>query len=147
MEILRGRFESILKAADETQLQKAIERFLAAEAMLDAFLLAPTDDAAAQNFERLRKQRKLNKMPSAGPADCLYRFGSQGSVDYAKHQGFQGCSWAASGELGRLTGPSGTAFYPGTMLGENGENRSMSRSFASIDWKRRWSLGVARWRS
>jgi tRNA(fMet)-specific endonuclease VapC len=50
MEILRGRFDSILKAADEAQLKTAIQRFMAAEAMLDDFLLAPADDAAAQHF-------------------------------------------------------------------------------------------------
>jgi predicted nucleic acid-binding protein len=62
MEILQGRFASILKAADETRLRLAIQRFLAAEAMLDAFLLAPADDPAAQNFERLRTDKKLRKM-------------------------------------------------------------------------------------
>jgi tRNA(fMet)-specific endonuclease VapC len=62
MEILRGRFDSILKAADATQLNTAIERFQASEDMLDDFQLVRVDGDAAQHFERLLKQKKTAKM-------------------------------------------------------------------------------------
>jgi predicted nucleic acid-binding protein len=58
MEILQGRFESLLKAADEAQQKTGIARFRASEDMLEDFLLLPVDDVAAQHFERLRKQKK-----------------------------------------------------------------------------------------
>ena len=58
MEILRGRFDSILKAADESQLNTALERFEASEEMLRDFVLARADGTAAKHFQRLLKQKK-----------------------------------------------------------------------------------------
>jgi predicted nucleic acid-binding protein len=67
-EILRGRFKSLLKAADEEDLKKAMERFQQAEEMLADFLILPVDDGAVKQFGRLRKEKKLKKM---GRADLL----------------------------------------------------------------------------
>jgi predicted nucleic acid-binding protein len=61
-EILRGRFESLLKAADEEDLKKAMERFQQAEEMLADFLILAVDDGAVKQFGRLRKEKKLKKM-------------------------------------------------------------------------------------
>jgi tRNA(fMet)-specific endonuclease VapC len=68
MEILQGRFASLVKAASEEELAKASERFRASEEQLDSFLQLGVNSAAGQHFERLRKQRKLNKM---GRGDML----------------------------------------------------------------------------
>jgi tRNA(fMet)-specific endonuclease VapC len=38
MEILRGRFDGIVKAADESHLRVAMRRFLEAQDMLNSFL-------------------------------------------------------------------------------------------------------------
>jgi predicted nucleic acid-binding protein len=67
-ELLRGRADSLLKAADEEELRKAMERFRQTEAMLADFLVLPVDDGAVQQFGRLRKDKKLKKI---GRADLL----------------------------------------------------------------------------
>jgi tRNA(fMet)-specific endonuclease VapC len=67
-EILRGRADSLLKAANEDELRKAAERFRLAEQLLSDFLIVDFDDNAIGQFGRLRKQKNLKKM---GRADML----------------------------------------------------------------------------
>jgi tRNA(fMet)-specific endonuclease VapC len=67
-EILRGRAESLLKAANEEELRKAAERFRQAEELLSDFVVVGLDDDSITHFGRLRKQRNLKKM---GRADML----------------------------------------------------------------------------
>ena len=67
-EVLRGRTETLLKAATEDDLRKAAERFQQAEELLAAFVVAGFDERSVQHFGRLRKERKLKKM---GRADLL----------------------------------------------------------------------------
>jgi predicted nucleic acid-binding protein len=55
----------ILKAADESQLNTALEQFEASEEMLRDFLLARADGNAAKHFQRLLKQKKPPKMKRA----------------------------------------------------------------------------------
>jgi tRNA(fMet)-specific endonuclease VapC len=43
-EVLRGRAESLLKAANEQELRKAVERFQQAEELLSDFLLVGFDE-------------------------------------------------------------------------------------------------------
>ncbi len=62
MEILRGRFDSILKAADDAQLNLAMQRFQEAEALLNSFLAVPINDAAAKQFLALLKHKQAKKM-------------------------------------------------------------------------------------
>jgi len=62
MELLRGRFDSILKAADEGQLRLAMQRFHEAQDLLNAFLTVPVDDSAAKQFTALLKHKKAKKM-------------------------------------------------------------------------------------
>lgn len=68
MEILQGRFASLLKAANEEELKKASDRFRTSEALLHSFAVVDVNETAAAHFERLRKQRKLTKM---GRSDML----------------------------------------------------------------------------
>jgi len=56
MEILRGRFDSILKAADEAQLNLARQRFQEAQALLDSFLTVMVNNKAAERFTALLTQ-------------------------------------------------------------------------------------------
>ena len=58
----------MLKAANEDELKKAIERFRLSEEMLADFLIVSIDDAAVEQFGQLRKNRKLRKI---GRADLL----------------------------------------------------------------------------
>lgn len=67
-ELLRGRADSLLKAADEAELKKAMERFRQTEEMLADFLILPVDDEAVKHFGQLRKEKKLKKV---GRADLL----------------------------------------------------------------------------
>jgi predicted nucleic acid-binding protein len=67
-EILRGRAESLLKAASEDELRKAAERFQQAEELLSDFVVVGFDDKSIEYFGRLRKQRNLKKV---GRADML----------------------------------------------------------------------------
>src|SRR5262249_25471240 len=67
-EMLHGRADSLLKAADEEELKKAMERFRQTEEMLADFLTLPVDDEAVKQFGRLRKEKKLKKV---GRADLL----------------------------------------------------------------------------
>jgi hypothetical protein len=54
MEILRGRFDSILKAADEGQLRSARQCFLEAQGLLNSFLTLPVNDEATRKFSELQ---------------------------------------------------------------------------------------------
>jgi predicted nucleic acid-binding protein len=67
-ELLRGRADSLLKAADEEELKKAVQRFRQTEELLADFLILPIDDEAVRQFGRLRKDKKLKKI---GRADLL----------------------------------------------------------------------------
>jgi len=68
IEILRGRADNLLKAANEEELEKAAERFRKAEEMLSSFMLVGFDEASIKHFGQLRKQSNLKKM---GRADML----------------------------------------------------------------------------
>src|SRR5580700_87507 len=61
MEMLRGRFESILKAADDGQLRMAMQRFQEAEDMLNSFITLSVSDLASRNFLPLRDHKKTKK--------------------------------------------------------------------------------------
>ena len=67
-EVLDGRADSILKAANEEELAKAVERYRQTEELLSNFLVVDFDDDAIAQFGRLRKQKMLKKM---GAADRL----------------------------------------------------------------------------
>jgi predicted nucleic acid-binding protein len=67
-EILPGRAESLLKAADEDELRKAAERFQQSEEFLAAFVVVGLDEESIKHFGKLRKQRNLKKM---GRGDML----------------------------------------------------------------------------
>lgn len=61
-EVLRGRVDSLLKAADQRELLAATVRLRATEAALADFLVVHVDEAAAGHFHVLRGQKKLNRM-------------------------------------------------------------------------------------
>jgi tRNA(fMet)-specific endonuclease VapC len=62
IEILQGRFDSVLKAAAADQLLLAQERLGAAENGLAKFDLVPFNVDAASTFARLRQNKKLKKI-------------------------------------------------------------------------------------
>jgi tRNA(fMet)-specific endonuclease VapC len=68
IEVLQGRFASILKAADGGQLMQAQEWLLRNETYMNDLTILPIDQKAAEQFDRLRNHKKLKKV---GRADLL----------------------------------------------------------------------------
>lgn len=68
IEVLQGRFDFVLKAADGEQLRRAHVWLAQAERDLEKLLVVPIDEAAADEFDRLRQDKKLKKI---GRADLL----------------------------------------------------------------------------
>jgi tRNA(fMet)-specific endonuclease VapC len=68
VEILRGRFEFLLKAADGAQLLRAQQFLSRSEELLAQIVTLPFDEHSTQEFDRLRSQRSIAKV---GRADLL----------------------------------------------------------------------------
>ena len=62
IEVLRGRFEALLKAADGSALFRAQEQLRSSEAYLAEFRIAEFNGATIREFERLRDDKKSRKM-------------------------------------------------------------------------------------
>lgn len=62
MEILQGRFESLMKAANEQELLKAMERFRTSEELLHSFHLPEVNEVAARHFKEMTTPKKRIKM-------------------------------------------------------------------------------------
>jgi tRNA(fMet)-specific endonuclease VapC len=68
VEILRGRYDFLLKASDGTQLQRAQRWLDQIEQELDGWNVVGVDGAAATEFDRLRQVKNLKRI---GRADLL----------------------------------------------------------------------------
>jgi tRNA(fMet)-specific endonuclease VapC len=68
IEMLQGRFDSVLKAADAEKLLVAQQRLTNAERNLAGMAIIPFDDAGVAEFDRLRGEKRLKKI---GRADLL----------------------------------------------------------------------------
>jgi tRNA(fMet)-specific endonuclease VapC len=68
IEILRARYEFVLKAANGQQLLRAQHWLSVSEELFSATLVVPFDPAAANRFDDLRRVRKLKGI---GRADLL----------------------------------------------------------------------------
>ena len=68
IELLRGRFDFLLKAATAREVLRAQEWLLKTERLLGDILVIPFDTRAAEHFERLRSTPALRKI---GRADLL----------------------------------------------------------------------------
>jgi tRNA(fMet)-specific endonuclease VapC len=68
IEVLQGRFATLLKAADGAELQRGQQRLDKAERDLLSFDVLPITDAVAKEFDRLRQDKKLKKI---GRGDLL----------------------------------------------------------------------------
>jgi tRNA(fMet)-specific endonuclease VapC len=62
LEILRGRIEAVIKAADGEELMRAVTRLAESEAFLRPFPMLLIDEAAASHFDALRANKTLKKM-------------------------------------------------------------------------------------
>jgi tRNA(fMet)-specific endonuclease VapC len=68
VEILRGRHEFLLKASDGEQVLRAQQLLDASKELLDTLPIIPFDASAADEFDKLRQNKKLKKI---GRADLL----------------------------------------------------------------------------
>jgi tRNA(fMet)-specific endonuclease VapC len=68
VEALRGRHEALLKAEDGARLLRAQQGLARTVQHLALFPVIPFDDAAADEFDRLRQNKKLKKI---GRGDLL----------------------------------------------------------------------------
>ena len=68
IEILRGRFDFVLKAADGVQLLKAQRLLSRSEELLAQIVTLPLDEYSVAEFDRLRSQKGMSKI---GRADLL----------------------------------------------------------------------------
>lgn len=68
IEILRGRFDFVLKAATGTELVRAQRLLTRSEELLAQVVALPLDQRAANEFDRLRTMKNLGKI---GRADLL----------------------------------------------------------------------------
>lgn len=59
IELVQGRFDSVIKAANGEQLLRAQARLTDAETALGKFKIMPFDPNAASEFDRLRHNKKL----------------------------------------------------------------------------------------
>jgi tRNA(fMet)-specific endonuclease VapC len=68
IEILRARFDFVLKAKDGNQIQRAQTWLEKSDDLLRRIQIVPLDPASAEIFDRVREDRKLRKV---GRADLL----------------------------------------------------------------------------
>lgn len=68
IELLRGRFDYVLKAATSTELLRAQQLLARTEELLEQITITAFDKNAATHFDRLRKVKSLKKI---GRADLL----------------------------------------------------------------------------
>ncbi|MDB5309515.1 MAG: hypothetical protein JWO38_3717 [Gemmataceae bacterium] len=68
IEVLRGRFDAVLKASDGVVLERAQAALRLTETFLAEFRVLPFDAAAGSEFDRLREDKRARK---AGRNDLL----------------------------------------------------------------------------
>jgi tRNA(fMet)-specific endonuclease VapC len=62
IEVLQGRFSSVLKAANAIELLRFQDRLVQAEYDLTRFVVVPFDTASAREFDRWRQNKKTGKV-------------------------------------------------------------------------------------
>lgn len=68
IQVLRGRFDFLLKAEDGEELQRAQHWLEKSERDLDSLAIIPINSSSAAEFDHLRQNKKLKKI---GRADLL----------------------------------------------------------------------------
>ncbi|MDY3559375.1 type II toxin-antitoxin system VapC family toxin [Gemmata sp. JC673] len=101
LEIMRGRVESVIKAATGVELLRAVTRLADSEQFLAPFAMLAIDQAAADRFDHLRALKKLNKMDRGDVLQAAIALANGATLvtrntkDYAAVPGLKLDNWAA----------------------------------------------------
>jgi tRNA(fMet)-specific endonuclease VapC len=101
VEVLRGRFESVLKAANRTEWLQAQERLLRTEEVLEDVEVVLITESAADQFDALRTIKKLNKMDRGDKLQAAIALANDATLvtrntkDYANVPNLKVENWAA----------------------------------------------------
>ena len=101
VELLRGRFEAVLKAANRAEWLQAQERLLRTEEALEDGEVVPITEGAADQFDGLRAIKKLNKMDRGDKLQAAIAltngaiFVTRNTKDYANVPNLKLENWAA----------------------------------------------------
>jgi tRNA(fMet)-specific endonuclease VapC len=101
VEILRGRFEAVLKAANRGEWLQAQERLLRTEEALQGVEVVLITEAAADRFDQLRAIKKLNKMDRGDRLQTAIALANDATLvtrntkDYANVPNLKLENWAA----------------------------------------------------
>ncbi|MBY0456071.1 MAG: type II toxin-antitoxin system VapC family toxin, partial [Gemmataceae bacterium] len=100
LEILRGRIEAILKAADSVELLRACRGLDASEGFIAAYRIVLIDQTAADQFDLLRANKKLKKMDPGDRLQAAIALANDATLvtrntkDYANVPGLKVENWA-----------------------------------------------------
>lgn len=99
IEILRGRTDSLLKAASEQELLTATKRLQTTEEALNDFLVVHVDEEAAKHFRALLGQKKLKMRRPDMLIACIALANdallvTRNTKDFKKVSGLKLANWA-----------------------------------------------------
>lgn len=99
IEILRGRTDSVLKAANEQELMTATRRLQATEDALNDFLVLHVDEETARHFQTLLGQKKLKMRRADMLIACIALANdallvTRNTKDFKKVAGLKLANWA-----------------------------------------------------
>ena len=100
IEILQGRFASVLKAENGETLFLAQQRLTENERDLESFLILPIERASIVELDRLRQEKKLKKIGRSDPPHRQYSAGQPCHVGYPKSETLSPNTRAANRVLG-----------------------------------------------
>lgn len=101
IEVLRGRFEAVLKAAEGSAVLRMHARLRESESFLASLRLLTFDPAAVDHFDQLRADKKFNKMDAGDRLHAAIALAhaatlvTRNTKDYANVPGLALDDWAA----------------------------------------------------
>jgi predicted nucleic acid-binding protein len=100
IELLRGRYDYVLKATSGPELLKAQQLLSRTEAFLDLLQVLPFDESATTRFDQLRQSKRAPQDWPRRFTDRKYHACTRGDFSDAKYSLLPTCSWSHRCELG-----------------------------------------------